>query len=50
MWLFLALGFALLEEKLCGAKCCKYFRPEGVLTIKFYEQEHPVYSYYNTNY
>ena len=29
---FLVLGFAL-EQKLHGAKCCKYFRPEGVLGI-----------------
>ena len=29
MWFFSVLGFAL-EEKLCGAKCHKYFRPEGV--------------------
>ena len=28
MWLFLVLGLAL-EEKLHGAKCCKYFRSEG---------------------
>ena len=27
---FPVLGFAL-EEKLCGAKCCKYYGPEGVL-------------------
>ena len=26
---FLVLGFAL-EEKLHGAKCCKFYRPEGV--------------------
>ena len=32
MWFFPVLGFAL-EEKLCGKKCCKYFRPEGVLNM-----------------
>ena len=26
---FPVLGFAL-EEKLCGAKCCKFYGPEGV--------------------
>ena len=29
--IFPVLGFAL-EEKLCGAKCSHYFRPEGVVT------------------
>ena len=29
MWFFLVLGFAL-EEKLRGAKCCKFYGPEGV--------------------
>ena len=29
MWVFLVLGFTL-EEKLHGAKCCKFYRPEGV--------------------
>ena len=30
VWFFLVLGFAL-EEKLCGAKCFKFYGPEGVL-------------------
>ena len=29
MWFFPVLGFAL-EEKLCGTKCCEYYRREGV--------------------
>ena len=35
---FLVLGFAL-EEKLCGAKCCKFYRPEGVFN---YSKEHQI--------
>ena len=38
MWFFPVLGFAL-EEKLCGAKCCKFYRPEGVYTVKDMEEE-----------
>ena len=51
MWFFPVLGFAL-EEKLCGAKCCKYFRPEGVLYIKrLHETKNPtIYSIVSTNY
>ena len=33
--LFLVLGFAL-EEKLCGAKCCKFYGPEGVCNFLFF--------------
>ena len=33
MWFFPVLGFTL-EEKLCGAKCCKFYGPEGVQTKK----------------
>ena len=29
LWGFSGLGFDL-EEKLCGRKCCEYYRPEGV--------------------
>ena len=31
---FPVLGFAL-EEKLCGAKCCKFYEPEGVVLTNY---------------
>ena len=36
MWFFLVLGFAL-EEKLHGAKCCKFQGPEGVPFSRVHE-------------
>ena len=38
MWFSPVLGFAL-EEKLRGAKCCKFYRPERVLKMEIPEIE-----------
>ena len=37
MWFFSVLGFAL-EEKLHGAKCCKFYGPEKVHMTHLHDQ------------